>query len=328
MIPLHVKHLETFFWAARLGSFTAAAKRLHSTQSTVSMRISELELRFGVSLFDRSHRKARLTAKGEELMAYTERLLQLTSEIHERIARPDTVAGVVRIGVAEVVAQTWLPRFVEALHRRYPKVSVKFEVALTFELIEKLRSGALDVILSPGRLLESGFTARSLGVVEFSWMTSPRLGLRRGTFTPRDLQDQRIIVLPRESYHYLAIERWFRSSKVFLDRMDVCNSLAVVAALTMAGLGISLLPPVCFAQEMRARQLVTIRTSPPYEPVEFFAIKSAEAFEPLNELVADLAAEVSTFQPARKGGSAEDGIRLPPRGARRASGRAAKHRDS
>src|SRR5579883_1064519 len=120
MIPLHVKHLETFFWAARLGSFTAAAKRLHSTQSTVSMRISELELRFGVSLFDRSHRKARLTAKGEELMAYTERLLQLTSEIHERIARPDTVAGVVRIGVAEVVAQTWLPRFVEALHRRYP----------------------------------------------------------------------------------------------------------------------------------------------------------------------------------------------------------------
>src|SRR3546814_12839437 len=106
MIPLHLKHLETFFWAARLGSFTAAAERLHSTQSTVSMRISELEHRFGVALFDRAHRKVRLTSRGEELLGYTERLLQLTSEIQERIARPEMVSGMVRIGVAAVVAQT------------------------------------------------------------------------------------------------------------------------------------------------------------------------------------------------------------------------------
>src|SRR3546814_8109277 len=85
-----------------------------STQSTVSMRISELEHRFGVALFDRAHRKVRLTSRGEELLGYTERLLQLTSEIQERIARPEMVSGMVRIGVAEVVAQTWLAAFVRS----------------------------------------------------------------------------------------------------------------------------------------------------------------------------------------------------------------------
>jgi DNA-binding transcriptional LysR family regulator len=40
MFSLHMKHFETFFWAALLGSFTAAADRLNSTQSAVSMRIA------------------------------------------------------------------------------------------------------------------------------------------------------------------------------------------------------------------------------------------------------------------------------------------------
>ena len=64
-LHLHLRHFETFFLAARLGSFTAAAKRLNSTQSAVSMRIAELEARFGVSVFNRLNRRIVLTPKGE-----------------------------------------------------------------------------------------------------------------------------------------------------------------------------------------------------------------------------------------------------------------------
>src|SRR3546814_2855752 len=116
------------------------------------------------------------------------------------------VSGVGRSGVAEVGAQPWLACFVKALHQRYPKVAVKFEVALTLELTERLRAGAVDVILSPGRVMESGFIAHSLGTVEFRWMASPSLQLPTGSLSARDLQDQRVIVLPRESYHYLRSE--------------------------------------------------------------------------------------------------------------------------
>lgn len=310
MIALHLKHLETFYWAARLGSFTAAAERLYATQSTVSMRISELESRFGVTLFDRTHRKVRLTAKGEELLAYTERLLQLTNEIQERVARPDLVSGVVRIGVAEVVAQTWLPAFVRALHERYPKVTVRFEVALTLELIEKLRARAVDLILSPGRLLESGFIAYSLGAVAFRWMASPSLPLPTRPLSARDLQNQRIIVLPRESYHYLTIENWFRSNKAIQGPTVVCNSISVVASMTAAGLGVSLLPPICHKREIAEGQLVVLETTPPHAPVEFFAIKSADEFGSLNELIADLAVEVSTF--AHEPAGASEIVTRPP----------------
>jgi DNA-binding transcriptional LysR family regulator len=50
---LNVKHLETFYWIVRLGTFAQAAERLGTTQPTVSARIQELEQVLGVVVFDR-----------------------------------------------------------------------------------------------------------------------------------------------------------------------------------------------------------------------------------------------------------------------------------
>ena len=87
--------LNTFDACARHGSFTAAAERLSATQSTVSMRIQELERDFGVALFDRQLRSARVTAKGRELVSYAEQVLRLTAEIRERIGdHPEPDSGV------------------------------------------------------------------------------------------------------------------------------------------------------------------------------------------------------------------------------------------
>ena len=57
--------LRTFESAARLGSFSLAAEETHTTQSSVSRAISDLEHRLGTRLFDRLHRGVRLTAAGE-----------------------------------------------------------------------------------------------------------------------------------------------------------------------------------------------------------------------------------------------------------------------
>lgn len=77
-IPL--RHLEALYWVSRLGSFTAAAGRLHSTQSAISMRIRDLEETLAQELFDRTARSARLTAKGHELVGYAERVMGLMEE--------------------------------------------------------------------------------------------------------------------------------------------------------------------------------------------------------------------------------------------------------
>src|SRR6266508_1890483 len=96
-----LKQLHTFYWVWRLGGFAAAAEHLRTTQSAVSMRIQDLERSLGVTLFDRTQRSARLTAKGQELVKHAEQLITLATHIQHRIADPQALSGTVRLGVTE-----------------------------------------------------------------------------------------------------------------------------------------------------------------------------------------------------------------------------------
>lgn len=292
---MNIKQLETFYWAAKLGSFTAAAERLNSTQSTVSMRIQDLERTFGLALFDRSQRTARLTQKGRELIGYVENLLNLTAEIEERIATPEAMSGFIRFGVAEVVSLTWLPKLLHTLHKRYPKILVELDEALTQDLLAGLANGALDVVLAPGHTSGPSSVNRSLGTVKFAWMASPGLPIPDGPLTPRDLQKWPVIALARESYHHATIEEWFRAQNAYCRRIDTCKSLGVAASLTQAGLGMSFLPIRCYEREIEERRLRVIKTEPEMAPVEFTTAISLNGLHPIAQTIAELAVEISDF---------------------------------
>jgi DNA-binding transcriptional LysR family regulator len=295
---LNFKQLETFYWAAKLGSFTAAADRLRSTQSTVSMRIHDLERDFGVTLFDRSQRTARVTAKGRELLKYAEGLLNLSAEIREQISSPETTRGTVRLGIVEMVSVTWLPRLVRTLHERHPNIVLELDEALTQNLFERLRAGALDLILAPGRMPGYDLITRSLGTVEFAWMASPNLDVPRHRLGPRDLQRWPVIALSRESIHHARIEDWFRSRNAHCQRIYTCKSFGVAASLATAGLGITLLPIKHYHDHIRSGRLRIIETDPAMDPLEFTATISVDSVQPLTRLIADLARDVSDFDKA------------------------------
>jgi len=60
--------LDAFVAAAALGSFSAAARQLRKSQSTVSAAIANLETDLGLVLFDRQSRKPQLTAEGQRVL--------------------------------------------------------------------------------------------------------------------------------------------------------------------------------------------------------------------------------------------------------------------
>ena len=67
------------------------------------------------------------------------------------------------------------------------------------------------------------------------------------------------------------------------------------AELASAGLGVTLLPIDCFQDQVNSGRLKVIETDPPMTPVEFTATLSMDGNQPINEIVADLAQELSTF---------------------------------
>ena len=124
------KRLETFVWVASLGSFRKAAERMYTTQPAISARISALESELGVKLFEREVGSApiSLTAKGKDLLPYAEKILYQSEQLRKRAESSSAYSGVIRIGVSETIAHTWLSRFLAQLHREMPNLDVELTV--------------------------------------------------------------------------------------------------------------------------------------------------------------------------------------------------------
>lgn len=263
--------LEAFYWVVRLGGFRAAAEQLHRTQPTISLRIQELESTLGVALFDRSGSRIQLTGASREMMPYVEQILALSSEMEDRLRHADPLHGLLRLGVNDTFALTCLPQMLTALERLYPDLRIDLRVDFSTVLGGQLADRELDMAFLVDPQLDEDVVIQRLGFLDSAWVASPRLRLPTGTLAPHDLSTQRILINPRPSHMYAAATAWFGTAGLEARRISTCNSIPILAALTVAGCGVSMLPVAILQDEIAANQLRMLATEPVVPPMTMCA---------------------------------------------------------
>lgn len=292
---MDIRKIETFYWAARLGSFAKAAKRLNATQSAVSMRIHELESRLGINLFDRSQRSARLTPDGVSMLPHAERLIAASEQLFASVAKRETISGYVRVGVAEIVAHTWLPDFIDTLQRHYPLVRVELDVALSHVIEAKLGEGDLDMALTSCEMPVSRYASVELGTVTFRWMSGSNMAEVPDVVTPGELSLLPAILTSKEDLYRGATLNWMMANQVQFSAPTICNTFTTAAALTKAGLGIALLPTNLYAREIADGLLRQIVCKPEIEPLRIYSSRPRQAKSLAHRAVEWAAVVSSTF---------------------------------
>jgi len=246
-------------------------------------------------LLDRSQHSSRLTAKGRELIDLAERMLGISAQIRATVGDPRALSGVIRVGIAEFVAHAWLPDWVVAANEKYPSVTLEMDVDLTQGLIDKFNGGKIDLALLPGPLKDAGLTQRSLGSVQFAWMASPSLGVPTTPIRGADMQGFPVMLLSNKSNLHAVLEGWFDREGVTVRRVNRCNSLATLASLVIAGLGIAYLPLDYHQADLANGRLQLVDVHPELAPLEYVAVHRSDLTEPLVPLLAKLAVGISTF---------------------------------
>lgn len=293
---MNIQQLESFLWVARLNSVTRACERLNVTQSTISMRLKTLESDLGVPLFDRAHKRLKLTMKGRNLLRYAEGIVDMAHEAKIEIGDSSSLSGTLCLGIAELIALTWGPKFISEISQRYPKLVLELNVGAPVPLAQGLESGTLDLVLAP-MLVDSDTTiiAAPLGSVPFVWVGSSRLGFGNKVLTPLDLEALPIIgVASNQSAIYLAIQQWYAEHGVAVPRHIACNSLAAAASLARESVGISLLPEIYCRPLINAGELQVLRTRRSFQ-LNFYARYSDAGTQSLIRHVANMAQAASTF---------------------------------
>jgi DNA-binding transcriptional LysR family regulator len=295
-VAMNIQQLESFLWVARLGSVTRACERLSVTQSTISMRLKALETDLGVLLFDRAHKRLKLTTKGRSLVHHAERIVEAAHEAKLEIADAASQTGTICLGVAELVALTWGPDFIEAIMQRFPNLTLELDVGAPLPLAEGLSTGALDLVLAPMPLgHDASIVALPLGYATFIWVANPSLKFDDRLLTPRDFEQLPIIgVAGNQSVIYRSILQWFADHGVGVRRHSSCNSLTTATSLVARGLGIGLLPEAYCQPFIERGELRVLRTRRSFQ-LNFFARHSETGDQVLTRQLVQMAQVSSTF---------------------------------
>lgn len=269
------KRLEAAFWAARLGSFAAAAERLYTSESAISKRITELESFIGEPLFDRSKRQARLTRRGSLFIHEAEDLLRQRDKMMALMGKEAMPIHRFRIGVTELVALTWLTDFFQQFQDLYPAIPLEPEIDLSANLYSKLEEGGLDLIVVPPIFPEDKVDAVPLAHMELSWMCKPGLFFPADQPPPTTFEEIAqfpIITQIGKSGVDMVYQDWFKTKGAKVHKVYAGNSLVSLAALTVAGFGISYLPTLYFQELKHKGLLQELHITDPAPEIRYFAV--------------------------------------------------------
>jgi len=143
---LDIELLQTLVAIVDAGSFGAASKAVHRTQSAVSMQMKRLEEIVGQPLFERTGRRSVLTVHGQNLLLYARRMLSLQNEALAAFRSPE-IKGEVRLGVCDDYVMSFLPPILASFARLYPHVHIRLDSKASVQLITDTQEGKLDFSL-------------------------------------------------------------------------------------------------------------------------------------------------------------------------------------
>jgi LysR family transcriptional regulator for metE and metH len=258
-MDLEIRHLQLVSAVAALGSLTAAAERLHLTQSALSHQLRDIEERLGAALFLRRNRRMTPTAAGQRLLESAGTVLD---ELERTEAAVKSIAGdrqgLLRVATECYTCYHWLPALLHDFNRRCPGVDVRIEVDATARPLPMLLGGKLDLALMTTAVHD-----------------------RRLATTPL-FRDEMLVVVP--AGHRLASQRYVRpadlaNETVFMyssreDSYVFCTLLTpagvqprlhqvqlteAILELVRAGLGVTVLARWVVQPYLQSRSLVGVK---------------------------------------------------------------------
>jgi DNA-binding transcriptional LysR family regulator len=270
------EQLRTFLTVARMGGVRKAAEQMNISQPAVSTRISGLESYLGTELFSRVSTGVILTRNGVLLRQHAEQIMEIMERIKADVMAVDSISSLLRLGVAETVAQTWLPDFLSALHRTFPRLNIEVSVDISLNLREMLLDRSLDLTILMGPISEYSADNLDLPAFELAW------------YRPIDLEDIDLSTTPvitynRNSRPHRELTQSLRDRYGSKTQIFPTNSLSTGFEMVASGIGVGILPHVLGRRLVEENRIATFDPGWQPTPLRFTATYIGE---PRNELIA------------------------------------------
>jgi len=260
---------------AKNESISGAAKELFISQPAISKSIAKLEQNLSVILFIRSSRGVKLTEEGKQLYEYTKAAFDTLKEGEDLIKRNQSLGvGHLRIGVSTTLCKYLLLPYLKEFLAKYPHIRVTIQCQSTFQTMELLEEGKLDLGLigKPEQLKEFDF--HSAGSIEDVFIASKsyleNLSIREGKEITREqlFEKATLMLLDEKNITRLFIDRYFNENGIKTGQILEVSNMDLLIDFAKTGLGVACVIKEFVKEELAEGSLIQIDLEVPIKTRE------------------------------------------------------------
>lgn len=240
---IEVRHLRSLVAIAELHSLTAAAERVHLSQSALSHQIRAIESHYGVSLFNRTRHGLAFTAAGERLLVLARETLALIGTAERDIVRlKSDTRGELRIALECHTCFDWLMPVMDEFRRRWSEVETDLVAGFHSDPMSLLTQGKADLVIGSKPKRKQGLFVSPLFRFEILIVLANDHRLRsKRRLHAADLRGETLITYPVPPARIDVVREVLQPAGIQLPRRTAELTIAILQ-LVASKRGIAALP--------------------------------------------------------------------------------------
>ena len=256
---MEIRQLRSFIAIAELGTFTAAALRVHVTQAAISMQIRQLENELGARLFVRAPRRVMLTEAGEHLLHRARQILRDHDAALDEIAElAGAERGRLRVGSASAAVTTdVLPKLLKEVRKQHAGAEITVLSGTSETLVQQILAGEVDIAFVSLPVEARGISTERLSEDQLVAIASPRHKLaKQRTISAYTLAGEKLILGERGGNTRRLIDQFFAQAGVTLHVSMELSRQAAIRRMVEEDMGVGIVPLKSVVDEVERGRLV------------------------------------------------------------------------
>lgn len=245
-----------FYYVAKEGSISAAAKKIYVSQPAISKSLKKLEELLNVDLFYRTLTGVQLTEFGETLLFYVENSYNslLTAE-RTLLESKALERGKVSIGVPSHIGSFFLFEYIEKFKKDFPNIKIKIVSRSTNEMIEQLESHEIDFMIdsSPVDTKYNNVIVEKLVTFPNSFITNKKYDENMNSL--KDFEDEPFILPVNRSSRRKELESLLTTNNIELKNIIEIETTEMAISAAKKGFGICVIAEEAVKTELKQGQL-------------------------------------------------------------------------
>ncbi len=252
-VRINLDNVIAFLFVAKKRSFSGAAAELFLTQPAVTTKIKCLEKQFGVKLFISTGKDLQLTEVGRQILPLAEEIYKRSKEIeNEMTSHRESRKGVLRLGAARSIAQTYLPSLLNRFSEHFPNIKISLNEGPSHEILQKISELKYDLAIIPKVPLGEKFVAHTVSSEKMEFVASGGHPFAHRNHIPlEELLRQPFIVQGEGSATRLAVLDLFEKTKVTPTITLEAENPEMIKQFLLSGKGIALIFPAVVRDELQ-----------------------------------------------------------------------------